>query len=116
MPRATRSRRDKVRVWLAPPEWRPADLGGPIEPKPADPKAHPRYAPPVSRAVKVYITAQFVVLAVATMAYQWFQAASSWTVLGAAALIFMATLGAWAGLLERRAWGWPLEGARLVAA
>jgi alkylglycerol monooxygenase len=114
--RATGSWRDKLRVWLAPPEWRPADLGGPVEPKPADPNSHPRYAPPVSRAVKVYITAQFVLLAVATMAYQWFQAASSWPVLGAAALIFVATLAAWAGLLERKAWGWPLERARLVAA
>ncbi len=116
MSRATRSRGDKVRVWLAPPEWRPADLGGPIEPQRADPRAHPRYAPPVSLAVKAYITAQFVVLAAATMAYEWFQAASSWTVLGAAALLFMATLVAWAGLLERKAWGWPLEAARVVAA
>lgn len=30
MSRRTRRLRDKVYAWLAPPEWRPADLGGPI--------------------------------------------------------------------------------------
>lgn len=30
MARATARLRDKIWVWLAPPEWRPADLGGPV--------------------------------------------------------------------------------------
>ncbi|MGZ3443814.1 MAG: sterol desaturase family protein, partial [Polyangia bacterium] len=30
MSRRTRRLRDKIYAWFAPPEWRPADLGGPV--------------------------------------------------------------------------------------
>jgi sterol desaturase/sphingolipid hydroxylase (fatty acid hydroxylase superfamily) len=116
MSRATKSRSDKIRVWLAPPEWRPFDLGGPVEPAIPDPHDYPRYAPPVSPSMQAYVTIQFAVMAVATMVYLWFESTASWPVLAAAAAVFGATLISWAGLLERKSWAWPLEGARLGAA
>jgi sterol desaturase/sphingolipid hydroxylase (fatty acid hydroxylase superfamily) len=116
MSRATRSRADKIRVWFAPPEWRPADLGGPVVVPPADPASHPRYDVRAPRAVQVYVAVQFAIAAVATMAYLWIESTASLAFLSAAAGVLVATVVAWGALLERRRWAWPLEIGRLAAA
>lgn len=116
MSRATRALADKIRVWFAPPEWRPADLGGPVVVPPADRGAHPRYDVRAPRGVRVYVAAQFALTAAATTAYLWFEATSPRALLAAAAAVLVATLVAWGALLEGRRWGWPLEVARLAAA
>ncbi len=115
MSRATRSWTDKLRVWLAPPEWRPADLGGPVVVPPADPAAHPRYDVRASRRVQAYVVVQFAIAAVATMAYLWSESSASLAFLAAGAAVLVATVVAWGGLLEGRRWAWPLEVTRLVA-
>ena len=112
---ATRSWTDKLRVWLAPPEWRPADLGGPVVVPPADPAAHPRYDVGASRRVQVYVLVQFAIAAVATVAYLWSESSASHVFLAAGAAVLVATVVAWGGLLEGRPWAWPLEVTRLVA-
>lgn len=112
---ATGSWLDKVRVWLAPPEWRPADLGGPVVVPPADPSAHPRYDVRPSRGVQAYVLVQFGVASVATMAYLWSESTASPAVLAAGAAVLVATVVSWGGLLEGRRWAWPLEAARLLA-
>ena len=55
--------RDKVRVWYAPPGWRPADVAARF-PKPAyDPhRDFVRFDPPRSAALSLYAMAQFVLL------------------------------------------------------
>jgi hypothetical protein len=115
MSRATRSWADKVRVWFAPPEWRPSDLGGPVVVPPADPTAHPRYDVRAPRRVQMYVLVQFAVAAVATMAYLWSESSASLAFLATGAVVLVATVVAWGGLLEGRRWAWPLEVARLVA-
>jgi alkylglycerol monooxygenase len=114
--RATRSIVDKARVWVAPPEWRPSDLGGPVPVPPADPSASPRYDPRVPFALEVYVGVQFTVAAAATILYLWFEALAPQAFLVAAAVVFVAAVVAWGGLLERKRWAWALEISRLVAA
>jgi len=116
MSRATQSVVDKVRVWIAPPEWRPADLGGPVAVPLADPNAPRRYDKRAPRAVQIYVGVQFGIAAAATAVYLWFEAVAPRALLVAAAMVFVATVVAWGGLLERRRWGWPLEISRLAAA
>lgn len=113
--RATRSWSDKLRVWFAPPEWRPADLGGPVVVPPADPRAHPRYDVRAPTRVQVYVLAQFAIAAIATMAYLWSESTASLAFLATCAAVLVATVVAWGGLLEGRRWAWPLEVTRLVA-
>lgn len=116
MARATGRWRDKVYTWLAPPEWRPADLGGPVVVPPADPDAPRRYDVRARSGVVRYVAAQFVLLSAATVAYMWIEATASRTFLLAAAVVFVASLTAWGGLIEGRRWARPLEALRLVAA
>jgi alkylglycerol monooxygenase len=115
MSAATRSFGDKVRVWLAPPEWRPADLGGPVTVPVADPSSRPTYDVRATRGVQLYVAFQFLVAAMATMAYLWIESTTPWPRLLAAACVFIATVVAWGALLEGKRWGWPLEVGRLVA-
>ena len=62
---------DKLRVWLKPPGWRPADVAA-RWPKPAfDIAAVTRYDPPLSRAAALAATLLFVLLLAATAALLW---------------------------------------------
>jgi sterol desaturase/sphingolipid hydroxylase (fatty acid hydroxylase superfamily) len=115
MSRATRSLADTIKVWFAPPEWRPRDLGGPVVVPPADRGAHPRYDARAPRSVQVYVAGQFAVASAATMAYLWVESTAPLAFLAAAAALLIVTVVAWGALLERRRWAWPLEIARLAA-
>jgi hypothetical protein len=112
---ATRSWRDRVRVWLAPPEWRPQDLGGPVAVPQPDRAAQPRYDARAPRLVQAYVLVQFAIASAATMAYLWIESTASLAFLAASALVLVATVVAWGGLLDGRRWGWPLEIARVIA-
>lgn len=116
MSASTRSLVDKVRVWVAPPEWRPADLGGPVTVPPADPAKHPRYDPRAAKGLRAYVAAQFVIAAAATVAYLWGESTARPAFLAACAVVFIATLAAWGALLEQKRWAWALEIGRLAAA
>jgi len=111
----TRSLVDKIRVWLAPPEWRPVDLGGPVARQPANPAAHPRYNPLAPKPVRVYVAAAFALVAAATIVYLWDEATASRGVLAAAAGALLLSGAAYGALLERKAWAWRLEAIRLAA-
>jgi sterol desaturase/sphingolipid hydroxylase (fatty acid hydroxylase superfamily) len=114
--RRTRSFVDKVLVWLAPPDWRPRDLGGSNQGvAPTKRTRKPRYDVRAPRAVQVWVGLQFALVAAATMAYLWVEATAPRPLLLAAAALFGATVVAWGGLLERKRWGWPLEVSRLAA-
>lgn len=115
MSQRTRKGADKIRVWFAPPEWRPKDLGGPVTPLPANPKEHPRYDPKVSRQVCAYVTASFTLVAVATMAFLWWESATARPLLAVAALVLLIGGQAHGSLLARKGWGWKIEAVRLVA-
>jgi sterol desaturase/sphingolipid hydroxylase (fatty acid hydroxylase superfamily) len=52
---------DKLRVWIKPPGWRPADVAARF-PKPVFDISHARYNPPISSAWRAYCLVQFSVL------------------------------------------------------
>lgn len=106
--------RDKLWAVFASPMWRAvgsAPLPGSAEL--AERAAH-RFSVPITRGLQLYVIAQMVVVVAGTMLVlvrgatwpMWLTIAAIVAV-GAGAVVF-------GGLAERRAWAWPLEGARLV--
>lgn len=67
----TRRWGDKLRVWLKPPGWRPADVSERF-PKPSFSMAQMlRYHPPMSRAVQGFAVLQFAALLAGVAAFLW---------------------------------------------
>ncbi len=106
---------DKLRAPFMPPEWRPAELGGPVVIPHVSAKTRPKYAPYADRATHIYAIASFalVVIGASTMIALGASMAPAMVVLiGAALLTAMATI---AGLVEAQPWARPIETARLLA-
>lgn len=112
--RRTRRWRDKLRVVVGHPGWRPADLP-PSKPAMQWPLHEPAYDPPVPRAVAAYGLAQFAVLL--AVAYRTLVAAPTLALHETAALVFLVAIGLAnvGALFEGRAVAVTLEGARLIA-
>ena len=94
---------DKLRVWLMPPGWRPADVAA-RWPKPAfDIRAVTLYDPPASRAAQATAAALFASILGATTVFLWFSHLLSLRdqLMGAAAIVLM--LWAVGALLQPRA-------------
>jgi hypothetical protein len=109
---------DKLRVWLAPPEWRPADLGGPVVVPEVDRATYRKYAAPVTASSAVidrYVMLQFLVITAATSSIMWFAAALPRALLFASSSWVLAAVIAWGGLFEGKRWARPLEIARHLA-
>jgi len=108
--------RDKLRVWLAPPGWRPADVAERFPKSAYDPhRDFVRFDPPRSLALSLYVLAQFALLIVAHS--HWLALLPKESQLLNTAyfgflLISMVLLG---GLLENRRVFVMLEAARLAA-
>lgn len=116
MTRAARRWRDKLQLWLRPPAWRPADLGG-VQPGPSAARlARPPHAVAVSRGLIAYLTVH-VALAVGAAVLPMLGIALAPGPAGAVVLAIelVAAMVAWGALLERRRWAWWLEGARLAS-
>ena len=62
---------DKLRVWLKPPGWRPADVAARFPRPDFDIAQTTIYAPPMSRAVQLFAALQFVVLLAGVGAFLW---------------------------------------------
>src|SRR5205085_5364226 len=102
-----------ARVLLARPGWS-ARTGRVEQPSAVSREAFVKQAPPpASPAVRWWVSAQMGIVSLAMMALLMLETTLSRPVLVAAALLVMAATLAWAGILERRRWGWPLELARL---
>jgi len=66
-----RSWLDKLKVWIKPPGWRPADVSERF-PKPAFSMAQMRlYHPPMSRTVQWFALVQFLLLLTGVAAFLW---------------------------------------------
>ncbi len=113
--RRTRRPLDKLHAWVAPPEWMPDDLGGPVTVPPVDHAARERYDVPGDRGITLYVGFHFAVVAIGVSLLNWFQASLGSGPRWLAVAIFMAALATWGGLFERRAWAVGLEMARLAA-
>ncbi len=89
-----RSWADKLRVWVKPPGWRPADVAARF-PKPAfDIAKVERYHPPASRAVLWFAAVQFAVLLQCVAVFLWF--AEGMPTAQAAMWLAALTAGLWA--------------------
>ncbi len=111
--RATRWR-DRLRVLVAPPRWRPT--GAPPAAAPPAAAARAKHDVPVSRGIAAFVALQLVTTTLGTVVVLWY--GGSWApsvVAAAAVLLVLATLTA-GGIMERKRWAWPLEAARVVAA
>ncbi len=113
---ARRSRRlvDRLKVWFMPPEWRPAELGGPVTVPEASRETQHKYRLGISRALSAYVAVHFVIVTVATTVFLWIAAHAPPQVLALLAGLILATVIAWGGLFESRRWAVPLELARLA--
>jgi hypothetical protein len=79
---------DKVRVFLKPPGWRPAELGGFQGPRAKDRATYRKFDTPVAKEVRGYVAVQFTLLLVVTTLFLFKQELlSPWLQAGAALLI-----------------------------
>jgi alkylglycerol monooxygenase len=118
MTRGTARLGDKVRVWFAPPDWRPDDLGGPVVVPEVDRALYRKYAAGVtaaSAAVDRYVMLQFLVITAATSSIMWFATVVPRSLLAASSGWVLAAVIAWSGLFEGKPWARPLEITRHVA-
>jgi alkylglycerol monooxygenase len=67
----TRRWSDKLRVWLKPPGWRPADVAARFPRADFDMAQASIYAPPMSRAVQTFVVLQFAALLAGVGAFLW---------------------------------------------
>lgn len=108
--RRTRRWRDKVRIFLKPPGWRPADV--PFEPVPYTPTQGLKYdaRPPVGLAA--YAVSQFLIGLGAAIALLFVESRLSPAQAGALAAFALWTLLDVGALFDRAAWVLPAEVAR----
>ncbi|MCC6551482.1 MAG: sterol desaturase family protein [Polyangiaceae bacterium] len=114
--RQTRRLRDKLLVWVMPPEWRPADLGGPVAVPEVSRASQTKYLSSTPRGMNVYVVVGFTITAVAVSALLSFQTKLDLPARAGAVVILLAGLSVWGGLFEARRWAVPLEWGRLAAA
>ncbi len=96
--------RDRLQIWWRHPGWRPSDVAA-RDPKPAFEMHRPPYDPPMSTAMRIYGTLQFLVLLAMSLQFLVQQAHMT----GAMLLGYFVYMAAALTLL-----GWVLEGRRLA--
>jgi sterol desaturase/sphingolipid hydroxylase (fatty acid hydroxylase superfamily) len=114
--RRARRWRDRLRVFVARPGWRPDDLGGYQGPREVDRAAHRKWDVPVTPGLKAYTFVHFVPVLGAAAALLFLQADLSRPLLTAGAAWCALSLVSLAALHERRARAFALEAARLALA
>ena len=112
--RQTRSWKDKLLVFVKPPGWKPADLGGFEGPRAKDRASYVKFDTQVPRAMSLYVAVQFtLLLALTTLFLFQQQRMSAWMQWGMAGLIvlWVMNLGV---LLEGKRWPLWSEGVRIA--
>jgi sterol desaturase/sphingolipid hydroxylase (fatty acid hydroxylase superfamily) len=115
MSRQTRRWRDKLQLWVRPPEWRPADLGGVVTIPEVSREGQVRYRTRSTLLQQVYVAVGFLLVVFALGASLLGWAPSGHLEQAAAVTLVVAATGVWGGLLEGRRWARPLEVVRLAA-
>ncbi len=108
--------RDKLRIWIAPPGWRPPDVAARFPKTPYDPyRDFSRYDPPRNLALSVYVSVQFLAIMVANSHFLALLATQGnwWNVAYFAFLL--GSLVCLGGVLESRREFLLLEAARMAA-
>jgi hypothetical protein len=106
---------DKLKVWVAPPEWLPAELGGRAVIPETSRETQKRYDQHASPRVTRYVFVNFVLLLGATSLVMFVgKSLAHWQLLVVVGLV-VATLVSFGALFEGRRWARPLEVVRLAA-
>jgi sterol desaturase/sphingolipid hydroxylase (fatty acid hydroxylase superfamily) len=115
--RRTRRASDKIRLFLKPPGWQPAELGGFVPPVEVD---RPRYrkfdTPPLTRRRAAYVFLHFAAVLAVSAALLYTQGRLPFPVLLGGAAFVLVSLVTLSALIEGRPWAPALEAARIVAA
>ncbi len=114
--RAPRRLTDRLYSWIAPPEWRPADLGGPVTVPEVSRATQHKYETPAPRSVNAYVITGFALASGATTALLEVSKSLSWLENMAIVALVLLSLAVWSGLEERRPWAAPLELVKLAGA
>lgn len=112
MSRATHRLRDKLLLWVGPPEWRPADLGGPAVVPEVDHASYRPYDLVAPRWLDAYVATQLVAVVIVTTALLWAHTDIPLSDVLVGSLWVIAGIIAWSGLFESRTWALALELAR----
>jgi sterol desaturase/sphingolipid hydroxylase (fatty acid hydroxylase superfamily) len=108
--------RDKLRVWYAPPGWRPEDVAARFPKRPYDPhRDFVRFDPARRLALSLYVLVQFALLIVAHSHWLALLPRQSQLLNAAYFLFLLVSMVLLGGLLENRRVFVMLEGARLAA-
>jgi alkylglycerol monooxygenase len=103
---------DKVRVFLKPPGWQPAALGG-FMPAPEVDPGHVKYETAAPAGLVLYVFVQFLVVLGAATALLFRQDALSLVARSAGAAFIVVTLVALGAILDRKPWAFSLEAFRV---
>ncbi len=106
---------DRLYAWVAPPEWRPAEQGGPVTIPEVHRQGRPLWDSQPWRGAQAYVLASWPAAALAIGLVVQFQASLTLGARLAAVTLFLVTVAVWGALLERRRWGLLLETGRLLA-
>lgn len=105
---------DKINVFLKPPGWFPAHLGGFKAAPEIDPLRYKKYDPQYHQQLTGYVLVQFIVGLVAGSAILFLHASLPSTALISGAIFVILTLLTCGALLEEKKWKVKFEYARLV--
>ncbi len=105
---------DKLKMFLMPPGWHPAELGGFQQAPPIDP-AHRTYRTPAPLGLSLYIFVQFTAALLGTSAFLFAGGGSDPVLRGAIGVLIALTLVSLSGLFEGKSWALPLETLRLAS-
>jgi hypothetical protein len=104
---------DKVRVFLKPPGWQPAELGG-FQAAPEVDPGQEKFDTPVPAGLAAYVFVQFLIVLAGATALLFLQGDLGLGLRAAGAVAILVTLVSLGGLLERKRWALGLEIARLL--
>jgi hypothetical protein len=110
----TRRWSDKLRVWLKPPGWRPADVAMRF-PRPAFDIHRERFDPPLPRALAIYCLLQFALLLGMTTQFLDLSATAGLPVLLGYAAYLVGSLTVLGALMEGRPGARAIEAVRVLA-
>jgi len=106
---------DKFSVPFRPPEWRPAELGGPVVIPAVSPATRPRYEAKAPRALVRYTLFTFALVVLALPALTQAPPTLGWGAKLGIGIFAIASLVTISGLVENKRWARPIEIARLLA-
>lgn len=89
----TRAWGDKLRIWLMPPGWRPADLAPPNAASPFDPTRVQRFDPPLHPGLPWFVGLQFLALLGGAALFLW--QADGWPISRCAVWFAVLLAGLW---------------------